>query len=922
MMDKVASSPALATAEGWPVEETPALSENEVAALGVALGVGMSVIANTEETPERHTVADLASLDHASALNLASVSQSTEDVVLGSSSRLQTLPETSEGSQEDAGSAAAEGEEDSSQASGNKVASFYIGDEHGCTRDLPPAGVPDPSLRPPLPPRRVQIQELEAKKTTVEFTPPDGGYGWVVALAACVVNFWIVGFIKSYGVLYVHVRNAFPDASAYHASWLPALLSTIGLIIAPVTGVLCRRFTSRKVSFVGGIFSFLGLALGSLAMSMNQLIIATGILTGLGAGLTTTPGVLIVSLYFEKRRALASAICVSGNALGGFFLPPLVDHLLSTYGLRGTMLILAAMQLHICAASMLYRPIRSTPLIQAVRAARAARATREEEAAADLPEHKLLPNTPATPRPPSAPAAASAPNTPLSRPHAIWQKMVRRRLTSVSVTVEDEELKGQVSFLRSSSMMNSIPDLTQYARSWSISVDRASLGSRSSSIRLALDSKSSLSRLSLGGFSKSSLNKLTCGELRHPPLMRLASDSEERAVRHPTLLRLASEEDSRLFGSRTHGGSARRLSHPRPVQASSEGRVQRQSSCRSLEGRVQRQPSCRRVQSRIMDAVKEQDTDSQGSDELEECLQKLSEQEQERVASKGDDEPLPATKAPSVEVLPIVELSPRKVPTADLPAKGEAAAPDAEKQHEGEKEDNLEDEQLVVMVKRPNCCCSCLSSCLDLSLFTNPLFLMMAISVFFMASGAPHAIFFLPAYANSIDIPSSKVPHMLSISSMVDLCGRLGIGFISDIGIFRISHLYFISALAAGIATLLVPQMTSFASLSVALGIYGYGIGAWFVLIPTLLAKHHGAARLASSYGLVRLFHGFMNFISPQISGLMIDTTGDFGSCYYFMGTFMALSASLLLLEPALLQYSAKKSKEKQAQEQALKTQV
>lgn len=54
----------------------------------------------------------------------------------------------------------------------------------------------------------------------------------------------------------------------------------------------------------------------------------------------------------------------------------------------------------------------------------------------------------------------------------------------------------------------------------------------------------------------------------------------------------------------------------------------------------------------------------------------------------------------------------------------------------------------------------------------------------------------------------------------------------------------------------------------------------------------------------------------------MIDTTGDFGSCYYFMGTFMALSASLLLLEPALLQYSAKKSKEKQAQEQALKTQV
>lgn len=54
----------------------------------------------------------------------------------------------------------------------------------------------------------------------------------------------------------------------------------------------------------------------------------------------------------------------------------------------------------------------------------------------------------------------------------------------------------------------------------------------------------------------------------------------------------------------------------------------------------------------------------------------------------------------------------------------------------------------------------------------------------------------------------------------------------------------------------------------------------------------------------------------------MIDTTGDFGSCYYFMGSFMALSATLLLFEPALVKYSAKKSKEKQVQEQALKTQV
>ena len=63
------------------------------------------------------------------------------------------------------------------------------------------------------------------------FTPPDGGYGWVVVVAACVANIWIVGFVKSYSLVYVEILAAYPESSAYHASFIQAMLTTIGLLI-------------------------------------------------------------------------------------------------------------------------------------------------------------------------------------------------------------------------------------------------------------------------------------------------------------------------------------------------------------------------------------------------------------------------------------------------------------------------------------------------------------------------------------------------------------------------------------------------------------------------------------------------------------------------------------------------------------------
>lgn len=78
---------------------------------------------------------------------------------------------------------------------------------------------------------------------------------------------------------------------------------------------------------------------------------------GIGGGLSTTPGIIIVSLYFDKHRALANGICVSGTAAGSFVFPMLIEHLVHNFGFHGTILILGGCMLHVCASAALYRPL-------------------------------------------------------------------------------------------------------------------------------------------------------------------------------------------------------------------------------------------------------------------------------------------------------------------------------------------------------------------------------------------------------------------------------------------------------------------------------------------------------------------------------------------------------------------------------------
>lgn len=65
----------------------------------------------------------------------------------------------------------------------------------------------------------------------------------------------------------------------------------------------------------------------------------------------------MVSQYFNKHRALANGICVSGTAAGSFVFPLLIERLCDAFGFHGTILLLGGCMLHVCVSATLYRPL-------------------------------------------------------------------------------------------------------------------------------------------------------------------------------------------------------------------------------------------------------------------------------------------------------------------------------------------------------------------------------------------------------------------------------------------------------------------------------------------------------------------------------------------------------------------------------------
>ena len=192
-----------------------------------------------------------------------------------------------------------------------------------------------------------------------EARPPDGGWGWVIVMAAFMVNLIADGITFSFGVIYVEFLSYFGEGKSKTA-WIGSLFMAMPLLSGPVASFLTDRYGCRRVSIAGSLLATTGFVISSFAGSMEVLILTFGVISGFGLSLCFVAAVVIVAYYFDKRRSFATGLSVCGSGIGTFIFAPVTQYLLAEYGWRGTTLILAGLFLNLAVCGCLMRDLEWT----------------------------------------------------------------------------------------------------------------------------------------------------------------------------------------------------------------------------------------------------------------------------------------------------------------------------------------------------------------------------------------------------------------------------------------------------------------------------------------------------------------------------------------------------------------------------------
>lgn len=125
--------------------------------------------------------------------------------------------------------------------------------------------------------------------------------------------------MNSYGVYQqYYASNRLHTHSDSQIAWIGSLQGFLLLLVSVITGPLYDAGHLRALVHCGTFLTIFGMMMASISKSYGELLIAQGIVVGVGDGLLFLPSIVIVSQYFDKKRALATGIASMGSSIGTY----------------------------------------------------------------------------------------------------------------------------------------------------------------------------------------------------------------------------------------------------------------------------------------------------------------------------------------------------------------------------------------------------------------------------------------------------------------------------------------------------------------------------------------------------------------------------------------------------------------------------
>ncbi|XP_072051497.1 monocarboxylate transporter 13-like [Amphiura filiformis] len=193
----------------------------------------------------------------------------------------------------------------------------------------------------------------------------DSGWAWMISLATFTAVTLETGTVKALGVMLPTLRQQFSTPTWVIGLGI-SLAPGFGAITSPLAGALSKRMSPRSIVMVFSLLAVTALIVASVSTSVPILLLSllsTGISRiynlQLKSFLLGAESVVIsqMVIYFEEYYDIANAFGQAGMAVGIIVMPPLMQLFLDIYGWRGTILLLAGINLHFTVSGALLRPV-------------------------------------------------------------------------------------------------------------------------------------------------------------------------------------------------------------------------------------------------------------------------------------------------------------------------------------------------------------------------------------------------------------------------------------------------------------------------------------------------------------------------------------------------------------------------------------
>lgn len=183
----------------------------------------------------------------------------------------------------------------------------------------------------------------------------DRGWAWIIVAGVTIINLAILPIQQTFGLIF-RERFFSLGITATQTSLIVHLNGTITCSLGLISGPMMKRFTFRKVAFLGGFIVIVGICAAAYAISLPSIILTYCIIVGIGHGIMFPATNLAMNTYFRKKRNIAMGLSVTLTGLGPILMPLLIAKLLENYATTGTLLILSAVSMHSLIGASLLKP--------------------------------------------------------------------------------------------------------------------------------------------------------------------------------------------------------------------------------------------------------------------------------------------------------------------------------------------------------------------------------------------------------------------------------------------------------------------------------------------------------------------------------------------------------------------------------------